>query len=68
MDTLKQHRYVSLVGPVTWPGIVAAGAAALSAAEYEGWPLAPIARRHPPRARGAARTASGTRAQDAPRR
>lgn len=35
----KQHRYVSLVGPVEPEGAAALVAQALASAEYEGWPL-----------------------------
>lgn len=70
MDTPKQHRYVSLVGPEAWPGLaqaVAAGTDALSAAEYEGWPPAPLASCGPVRARGGSAVAIRARWRHASR-
>jgi|SoimicmetaTmtLPA_FD_contig_31_15646355_length_304_multi_1_in_0_out_0_1 hypothetical protein len=50
MGISKSHRYVSLIGPLT-PGLAERRvlSEAMSAAEYEGWPLA-VAKRVEPRA------------------
>ena len=48
MGIEKAHRYVSLIGPLA-PGLVELQvlSAAMSAAEYEGWPLADAKRVEP---------------------